>query len=748
MLRKWWMAPAAAGFIGLGLSCFAFWIAERADSRRVQGVLELRSEWRTRDLQAKIQMAGNAVEHLAIALAANPSIDREQFDHLARRARRGLVHVNSLQWAPRVPREEVSEFEQFARSLGMGDYRLFDVTPDFQRTELAEREEYFPVLFEARFHGKKHVAGLALGRYDGRRIPMTKAKEEGRPVATLPVRPIGPPTADLVYLLFWPVYGGIEVPATVEERRAKFLGYSLGNYNLTALLAASIRDTPEIVATIRFSISSSHQVRSADQAAVIYSSSDGSIRSAVEATEPVGNGALRIARHFEVFDQHWDLIFDYSPAAVAAFRSQGAWGWLFAGLFLTASLVLYLLRERERSAAIKAQVVERTAELERTSAQLQQAQKMEAIGTLTGGMAHDFNNLLSVIIGNLDLLEERLKGDPKAQALAEAALQAGVRGAELTRQLLAFARRQPLEPQLININELVSGMTRLLERILEEHIEVTLVTAPDLWPVMVDPAQLSSAIANLATNARDAMPTGGRLTIETKNTHLDAHYAELNPDVVPGDYVLLEVSDTGMGMTPETLAQAFEPFFTTKEVGQGSGLGLSMVFGFVKQSQGHIKIYSEAGEGTTVRLYLRRSERGKSAPATADALVHPRRGDEAILVVEDNPDVRSAVTSQLADLGYSVIGAESPRAALALLKDRAIAVDLLFTDIVMPGSMNGHDLARAALAERPGLRVLYTSGYSGSSLRGHDRLKEGEHFLSKPYRKQELARKLREILDR
>jgi CheY-like chemotaxis protein len=372
---------------------------------------------------------------------------------------------------------------------------------------------------------------------------------------------------------------------------------------------------------------------------------------------------------------------------------------------------------------------------------------MEAIGNMTGGMAHDFNNLLAVVIGNLELLQDRIKGDPRGVALAEAALQAGTRGAELTRQLLAFARRQPLEPSVTDINELVVGMMRLLERILEENIEITLVTAPDVWPVMIDPAQLSSAIANLATNARDAMPKGGRLTIETRNTHLDADYAALNPEVVPGDFVLIEVSDTGTGIPAETLTRVFEPFFTTKETGRGTGLGLSMVFGFVKQSQGHIKIYSEVAQGTTVRLYLPRApEMHVSAVAPAIS-APPQQGHETILVVEDNADVRATVIRQLADLGYAVVEAEKAQAALALLNDPETKIDLLFTDLVMPGGMNGHELARAALVERPGLKVLFTSGYPGSTLRSDDRLKEGEHFLSKPYRRQDLARKLHEIFE-
>jgi signal transduction histidine kinase/CheY-like chemotaxis protein len=744
--RRWWIAPAGVGIIGVALSCFAFWAAERADERRVRTALELRSEWRARDFEAKIRLAGEAVAVLAVAIAAGAPLDQEKFVQIATRARNGDAHVHSLQWAPRVARDQIAAFERSAQASGLPDYRVFDVTPDFRRTELTDRAEYFPVLYDARFGAGRHVHGLALGRHDGRRIPMLKARQEGVAVATPPVRPIGAPTNQLVFLLFWPVYDGVIAPNAAEPRADKLRGYALGNFNITELLNAAIRNTPEIVETIRISIAEAGQPRAAAQIAASYSPAARSFQPGAPA---VGGAetAIRIERSFAAFGQQWDLAFDFSSDAISELRSPGAWGWLAAGLLLTTLLVFHLVRERGRREAIAALVAERTAELERTSAQLHQAQKMEAIGNLTGGMAHDFNNLLTIIIGNLDLLEERIQDNPKAAALANAALQAGLRGADLTRQLLAFARRQTLEPKVTDINELVGGMTRLLRRILAENIEIKLITVPDIWPVIVDPAQLGSAIANLATNARDAMPDGGRLTVETKNAHLDADFAALNPEVEPGDYVLMEVSDTGIGMSAETLAHVFEPFFTTKEVGRGTGLGLSMVFGFVKQSRGHIKIYSELGHGTVVRLYLPRAAQGADAPVAPAVLPPELQANRAsILVVEDNAEVRSAVVRQITELGHAVLEAADADAALALLKNSEAKVDLLFTDLVMPGGMNGHELARAAVAERPALKVLFTSGYPGTVWTKGERAKDGEHFLGKPYRKQDLARKLAEIL--
>jgi signal transduction histidine kinase len=384
--------------------------------------------------------------------------------------------------------------------------------------------------------------------------------------------------------------------------------------------------------------------------------------------------------------------------------------------------------------------------IEELGRRLGQAQKMEAVGQLTGGIAHDFNNLLTVLLGNAEFLVDDLADRPESRELAQSMVMAAERGAELTRSLLAFARRQPLAPQAVDANRLVLAMEGLLRRTLGEHIEYRIVLNPGLWPAMVDSAQLESAVLNLALNARDAMPLGGALTIETSCTHLDDAYAGQHPEVQPGDYVMIAVSDSGTGMAPEILAQVFEPFFTTKEVGKGTGLGLSMVYGFVRQTGGHIKLYSELGEGTTVKLYLPRAD---ASPAAAEP---PRPAPvtgagEVVLAVEDNDLVRSHVTSELKALGYSVLSAASGAEALHIVHDRARRIDLLFTDVVMPGGLSGPDLARLAVEVRPGLKVLYTSGYTENSVVHNGRLDPGVQLLTKPYRRQELARKLREVLE-
>ena len=387
------------------------------------------------------------------------------------------------------------------------------------------------------------------------------------------------------------------------------------------------------------------------------------------------------------------------------------------------------------------------SEQRRMEAQLRQAQKMEAIGNLTGGLAHDFNNLLGVVIGNLDLLCDTPGVGAETLELAGEARDAALRGADLTRRLLAFARRQPLQPRHVDANELVSGTVKLLSRMLGETIEISLDLAPDLWPMVVDAAQLEASLANLATNARDAMPAGGGLVIATRNRVLDAGYVAEHPYVVEGDYVLIEVTDTGSGMPPEVQSRVFEPFFTTKEQGRGTGLGLSMVFGFMKQSGGHTTVYSEVGVGSTFRLYFPRAE---AAAASEEPRVEEpalRGNNEIVLVVEDNAALRRVAVRQLTDLGYRVREADSAHAAI-----EAIAVDpavnVLFTDVIMPGGMDGRQLAEIVARRWPHIRALLTSGFPGSMIDGGRELASKVKLLSKPYRKDQLARALREIIDR
>jgi PAS domain S-box-containing protein len=403
---------------------------------------------------------------------------------------------------------------------------------------------------------------------------------------------------------------------------------------------------------------------------------------------------------------------------------------------------------RDLNANLEREVAERTAQLQLNEEALRQAQKMEAVGQLTGGVAHDFNNILQVIVGNLELIRRLVPSDlGRIHRSAEQALNGARQASSLTQRLLAFSRRQPLDPKPIDVNSLVNGISELLNRSLGETISVETVRGAGLWKIEADANALESAILNLAVNARDAMPQGGRLTIETMNAYVDEIYAVSHAEVVPGQYVLISVSDTGVGMDSETMRRAFEPFFTTKPVGQGTGLGLSQVYGFVKQSGGHVKIYSEVGQGTTVKIYLPRLERSEDEHGAQSLIPVPKgNAHETILVVEDDDNVRTYSVEALRDLGYHVIEASDGPSAIRVLETKT-PVDLLFTDVVLPGGMTGAQVAAQARELRPGLKVLFTTGYARNAIFHHGRLDKGVRLITKPFSFTDLAGKVRDVLD-
>jgi signal transduction histidine kinase len=425
-----------------------------------------------------------------------------------------------------------------------------------------------------------------------------------------------------------------------------------------------------------------------------------------------------------------------------------------------------LERERARlNAELESRVEERTRALTSANAALEreiaaraeaevqatQLQRLEAVGQLTGGVAHDFNNMLAIIIGNLDLAQRRLaQGNTDIVRHIDSAMDGARRSATLTQRLLDFARKQPLSPVVTDVNAMVSGMSELLRRTLGQQVEIECVLAGGLWRACVDPGQLEGAIVNLAVNARDAMPGGGKLTIETMNAHLDDNYALANPDAAPGQYVSVAVTDTGSGMPADVAARAFEPFFTTKATGRGTGLGLSQIYGYLKQSGGHARIYSEPGHGTTVKLYFPRhmgspEEIAYGLTPPAEPATPQGRADQVILVVEDEAAVRSTSVQSLQALGYTVLEAADGGAALERLAERP-DITLLFTDVVMPG-MSGKELADHALARRPGLKLLFTTGYTRNSIVHGGRLDPGVHLLTKPFTLNELARKVHAVLE-
>ncbi|MFA6155406.1 CHASE3 domain-containing protein [Mesorhizobium sp.] len=436
--------------------------------------------------------------------------------------------------------------------------------------------------------------------------------------------------------------------------------------------------------------------------------------------------------------------------------------WLRIGSFL-ALLAIFLLcvytvresRRRFRDVILAQDQLNRKnvaltneiATREQAESQIRQMQKMEAVGQLTGGIAHDFNNMLAVIISAMNLTQRKLaRGEHDIEKFIEAATDAATRAANLTARLLAFSRQQPLAPQIVDTNRLVTGMSDLLRRALGEAIRIETVLAGGLWKTHVDPSQIENAILNLAVNARDAMGDEGKLTIETANSHLDDNYAATHAEVTAGQYVMIAVSDTGMGMSAEVMARAFEPFFTTKPVNKGTGLGLSQVFGFVKQSGGHVKIYSEPGEGTTIKIYLPRFFGSEDAAAPLGRGDNPAAPvTETILVVEDDPRVRASTTDALRELGYTVIHAAGGQEALQRLAENP-GVALLFTDIVMP-VMNGRKLAEEALLRMPHLKVIFTTGFTRNAVVHNGVLDHDVHFLAKPFTIEQLAAKLRDVLD-
>jgi PAS domain S-box-containing protein len=421
------------------------------------------------------------------------------------------------------------------------------------------------------------------------------------------------------------------------------------------------------------------------------------------------------------------------------------------GKIMDVDVVAHTLElEGRRVTIVSAQDITERKRAERALAeseqQLRQVQKLEAVGQLTGGIAHDFNNILTVITGTIEILAEGVAHEPKLAAIARLIDEAATRGSDLTRDLLAFARRQPLQPRDVDANELVSAASKLFRPALGEHIEIECRFEKEPWRALVDPNHLTTALLNLALNARDAMPFGGRILLETANVALDEGDAIASKDLRAGAYVMIALSDNGSGIPAAVRDKVFEPFFTTKEVGKGTGLGLSMVYGFVKQSGGHVQIYSEEGYGTTVRLYLPRA----TSTAALETTVAPpdaiEGGHETVLVVEDDALVRDYVTGQLRSLGYVTLVAANASEALAIA-DRGERFDLLFTDVIMPGPMNGRHLAKALRERHPGLRVLFTSGFSDHATLRSDQLEPGEDMLNKPYRKADLARKVRAALD-
>ncbi|HTV78066.1 MAG TPA: CHASE domain-containing protein [Steroidobacteraceae bacterium] len=842
--------------VGLAITLVAYFTLRRAEERRVIDELNLQADWQAQDLQSRIRLAGQPLIATVTDVETEPQLTAGEFRQFTTAVAAQTHSVASISWAPQVNGTDRATFEATA------GFPILENQPDGSRKIAAQRDSYVPILLQNRFDGRPPSLGLNLSVDPVRRRALEAARDTGLPRSIqLPpsLSPVGP-----TYLILWPVFTSVAVPATVAQRRAQFKGYVVGVFRVIEVLRTALADTPAVPENIRFSLADHQDGRPGTamfRLMATYSAADHAVRP--PAADPAPPAAHASTRSFEVNGQTWRLDSTFLSDTVAAKRSVAPLTILIAGLLLTVVLAYNVAEGIRRVSIVRRLVDERTAELRRTNTQLKalidaspyaivcvdaarrvilwnasaqqlfghtpqevmghpspvippgqeqefdrrferlaagevlrnlasrhrhrdgtlietsssssaffdaegrlagavfaiedarernevqnqlrQAQKMEAIGQLTGGLAHDFNNLLGVILGNLDLLAERFEPGGEELELTEAAIQASMRGAELIRRLLAFSRRQPLAPKITQVPPLLQSISELLRRTLGENIRLELHVAAASWPVLVDTSQLESTMLNLAVNARDAMPEGGRLTIEASNVVIDERASELNMEASPGDYVLIAVSDTGMGMTPEVLAHVFEPFFTTKG-SAGTGLGLSMVHGFIKQSGGYSKIYSEPGRGTTVRLYLPRASEGESFETDTVTLEPLPRGDEMVLVVEDNGPIRELVVRQLESLGYRTLAAANGDQAIEMLRGGAL-VDLLFTDVVMPGSLDGRALAQAARRMRPGLKVLFTSGFTAAAASAAVEKELGSNLLSKPYRKSELARWVRAALD-
>jgi PAS domain S-box-containing protein len=461
-----------------------------------------------------------------------------------------------------------------------------------------------------------------------------------------------------------------------------------------------------------------------------------------------------LGQHFGRFYTEEERLAGRPEQALQAAARDGSFeeeGWRVRrdGTRFLADVVLNAIRDPGGRLVGYMKITRDIGELRQQQLALAQYSKMDALGQLTGGLAHDFNNLLHVIKNGIELVERHLRDvQPQVRTYLDMVKRNADRAASLTQRLLAFARRQPLDPKPINPNTLIADVTALLKQALGESIAIETVVGGGLWTISADSNQLETAILNLALNARDAMPRGGKLTLEITNTFLDESYCAAHEEVKPGQYVMIAVSDTGAGMAGEVLAKAFDPFFTTKEPGRGTGLGLSQVYGFTKQSGGHVKIYSEAGSGTTVRLYLPRVSGTAQSPAQRRTNEPPpaRTGKETLVLVEDDEDVRDFTAEVLRELGYRVLAAGDAESALGLLQGEPKA-ELLFTDIGLPGGVNGRQLAHEAVKRWPRLKVLFTTGYARNALIHHGRVDEGVELITKPFTQSSLARKIRQVLD-
>jgi signal transduction histidine kinase len=746
-----WATPALVAVVGILLSVLSFAFARNFNNANLQAAFEERAARRLVLLQDAINVHVTLLRSIAGLYAASDFVKRQEFRIFVSNQPLAKFGDARISWVPRVTASQRAKIEKAARADGLSSFHIWSNESD--RDDVADpTREYYPIFYVEPQTFNADVLGYDVWTDPEIRRALEGARDSGEPSGTgrINLNPNGEPGVVMAF----PVYASKTAPGAVANRRLQLAGFAVGAFQLRKLIDAAVLSGEEFLQDIYIY---DEDAIPPEPRLLFFSGS----REHSEPAAALSQADIVAAYHWvgtiDAPGRKWTVIFRPAPGYFPAWGNWITWLMPGIGLLLTVLVVSYEWRRTFHTRRIEAlaadlsashaRLVSEIAEHEETGAQLRQAQKVEAVGHLTGGVAHDFNNLLTIIIGNLEVAHEQVASGSAVDSHIRSALTAAIRGASLTQRLLAFARRQVLDPEILDVNEVVGAMYDLLRRALGESIRIETALAKTLWLALADRNQVESALLNLAINARDAMPQGGRLTIETQNVSLDADYARRNEDVLPGDYILLAVTDTGHGMTPDVLKQAIEPFFTTKEAGKGTGLGLSSIYGFAKQSGGHLKMYSEVGRGTSVRLYLPRARGVEAALGDVDTEADLRGGRESILVVEDEPNVREIAVSHLTEHGYRVLQADRARAALEMIESHPGEIDMLLTDVVLAGGMNGRGLAAEATRRIPWLKVLFMSGYS-EDMNQQGRLEAGVILLQKPFRKAELLRAVRGALDR
>ena len=746
-----WFTPASVAVAGLTLTLFGFLAAQHANQQQLEAGFEERAARRLVQLQDAINVHVTLLRSIAGLYAASDFVSRKEFETFVSNQPLAKFGDALLYWVPRVSPARRDMIEAAARADGIADFHIWSDESDAPAD--GTDREYFPVLYAEPRSGGQNVLGYDLNTDSASRLILERARDSGEPAVSGRVTMTADPNEEPAIVIAFPIYASKAVPRNVESRRVDLAGFAVGAFQLRKLINASLLSDSKFGQDIYIYDESAV----APEPRLLYFSPS---RTRAEAVEPLSEDEVLADYHrsgvVDVPARKWTIVFRAGPNYFAPWSSWIGWMIFSVGTVLTFLVVAYEWRRAVHTRRIEAlvadlsashaQLEDEIAERKEAEAKLRQSQKVEAVGQLTGGIAHDFNNLLTIIIGNMEIAREKTRGNNTLAENIGSALTAAVRGAALTHRLLAFARRQVLEPEILDFNEVIGVMHDLLRRALGESIQIETALSKRLWPALADRNQVEGALLNLAINARDAMPEGGRLTIETQSVLLDADYARRNDDVAPGEYVMLAVSDTGAGMSPEILKQAIEPFFTTKEPGKGTGLGLSSIYGFAKQSGGHLKLYSEEGRGTTVRLYLPRA-RGVEGQVGRFSDAVPRGGRESILVVEDEPHVREVAVTHLIENGYRVLEADQGQEALELIESHLGEIDMLLTDVILAGGMNGRGLAAEAQKRIPSLKVLYMSGYAEQSVEGRGRPGPGVVLLQKPFLKTELLRAVRGVFD-